>query len=401
VESARVIGALVRVVGDLDEAEEIFGEVLTKAVERFSGEAPPDDVGAWLTRVAKSHALERLRARSLVPPKLSSLEAEAEPVTFVDDPDVVADDQLRLLFTCCHPVQPMEAQAALTLRLVAGLSTPEIAGALLVPEATMAQRIARAKRLLHERRLSFVLPGRAEHAERLDGVLKVLYLLFNEGYNAPEGSRADGVNLSEEALRLCAHLQTLLPDEAEVLGLLSLMELQASRNAARVDSAGNLVLLPDQNRGLWDRDLIRRGVGHLDQAQYVGDLGPYGLQAAIAASHAVAVSWASTNWARIASLYSKLQALVASPLVELNRAVAVSLAQGPEAALRILDGLADAPELKDYHLLPATRADLLRRLRRWPEAAREYQRAISLVQSQREREFLERRLQECKAQFSS
>jgi RNA polymerase sigma-70 factor (ECF subfamily) len=401
-ESARVVATLMRILGDLDLAEEILQETLVVAMERWPFAGVPDNPGAWLTTVARNRALDLLRRQRRFEAKLKIIAHEAEIGTqdHAEDraePEVIEDDRLRLIFTCCHPALAPESRVALTLKLVGALSTPEIARAFLTSEATIAQRIVRAKRTIRDRKLPYAVPQPAELPERLAPVLSVIYLIFNEGYAARAGSSLIRADLGAEAIRLATMLAELMPSEPEVLGLLALMELQASRNRARVDAAGNLVLLADQDRAQWDRELIRRGTGHLAAAEKLGGAGAYRLQAAIAACHALAPAWPDTDWRRIAALYAELQSVAPSPIVELNRAVAVSMVDGPAAGLAILDAIRDAPSLREYHLFPATRADFLRRLGQWRQAAADYRRAIAMAHNEREREFLTRRLTECEA----
>jgi predicted RNA polymerase sigma factor len=314
----------------------------------------------------------------------------------VKDLDSIPDDRLRLMFTCCHPGLPPDSKVALTLRLVGGLTTAELARAFLVPEATIAQRLVRAKRTIRERGLAWELPGGPELADRLPAVLAVLYLIFNEGYAAHAGDRLLRHDLCAEALRLGRMLEELVPGEPEVLGLVALMELQASRAAARTDDDGDIVLLADQDRRRWDRASIDRGLANLERAGLHGRPGPYQLQAAIAACHARAASWDGTDWRAIVGHYDALARIAPSPVVDLNRAVAIGLAQGPAAGLAALDAV-DEDALGAYHLLPAARADFLRRLGRWAEAAASYRRALALTDNTRERRFLEERLRECEA----
>jgi RNA polymerase sigma factor (sigma-70 family) len=396
-ESARVIGMLVRLLGNLDRAEEVFQESIVAALEHWPVAGVPENPGAWLSTVARNRALDELRRDRLHATK----EEELVRQTIIPSaaggapPEAIPDDRLRLVFTCCHPALSPESRVAITLRLVCGLTTPEIASAFLVSEATIAQRLVRAKRTIHERRLPYVVPEARELPERLASVLAVVYLVFNEGYSASAGATLQRVDLVREAIELGQVLAQLVPAESEVHGLLALMELQASRSAARVDLDGNLVLLEDQDRRRWDGARIRRGLAHLDRARGCEAAGPYGIQAEIAACHARASTWNDTDWPRIAALYASLAAVAPSPVVELNRAVAVSMVDGPAAGLAIVDGLREAPRLRDYHLLPATRADLLRRVGSWSDARAEYARALTLARNATERDFLARRLAEC------
>jgi predicted RNA polymerase sigma factor len=359
----------------------------------------PDRPGAWLTTAARRLALDRVRGARRAEARSAALAYEAaldraDDTPDVTDPEGIPDDRLRLVFTCCHPGLSADGRVALTLRLVGGLTTAEIARAFLVPEATVAQRIVRAKRTIRDRGLPYEVPEGPELAERLPAVLAVVYLIFNEGYAAHGGDRLVRDDLCDEALRLGRMLAELMPGEAEVLGLVSLMELQASRLTARTDGDGNLVLLEDQDRARWDRARIARGLAALDTAGAVERAGPYQLQAAIAACHARAASWSATDWARIVALYRALAEVAPSPVVELNRAVAIGLAEGAAAGLAALDRL-DADALRGYHLLPAARADFLRRLGRRAEAAAEYRRALALTDNTREQAFLSGRLAAC------
>jgi RNA polymerase sigma factor (sigma-70 family) len=397
-----LVAAVARLVRDLDLAEEIVQDTLTAALDRWPLGGVPEHPGGWLMTAARNRAFDHLRRQRRIDAKEAAIAYDIEarhaqsPSHEDLDPHGLADDRLRLIFTCCHPELARESQVALTLRLVAGLTTAEIARAFLSAEATIAQRLVRAKRLIRERDLPYGVPSAHELPARLAPVLAVLYLVFNEGYTAGAGDALLRPDLCEEALRLAVLVADLMPAEAEVLGLVSLMELQASRAAARADDKGAMVLLPDQDRTRWDRDGIERGLRHLARADALGRPGPYQLQAAIAACHARAASWGATDWRRIAALYAALQALTPSPVVELNLAVAVSMADGPAAALEMLDRL-DAPALAQYHLLPATRADFLRRLGRWQEAAAEYRRALALTANRVEQDFLRGRVAECEA----
>ena len=392
-ESARVVGMLVRLLGRIDRAEEVFQDSLVAALERWPHEGVPHNPGAWLATVAKHRAIDELRLERLHETKHDTIAREGSSVP--TSPAAIPDDRLRLIFTCCHPVLSAESQVAITLRLVCGLRTDEIARAFLVSEPTIAQRLVRAKRTIAERRLPYEVPGVAELPERLAAVLSVVYLVFNEGYSASAGTLLQRTDLAREAIELGTMLAELLPDEAEVHALLALMELQTSRSAARIDAAGDVVLLEDQDRGRWDHPRIARGLAHLERARRGDPAGPYRLQAEIAGCHATAVSWAATDWARIAALYGELAQLTPSPVVELNRAVAVAMADGPAAGLAIVDELREAPSLRDYRLLPATRADLLRRLGRFAEARAEYERALALTANRAEQTFLVRRIDEC------
>jgi RNA polymerase sigma-70 factor, ECF subfamily len=396
IESARLIAGLTRLVGDLGLAEDLAQDALVAALERWPTTGVPDNPGAWLMATAKHRAIDQLRRRQMLDRKHQQLghELEAQQEAAVGDLDAalddhVGDDLLRLMFTACHPVLSTEARVALTLRLLGGLTTPEIARAFLVPEATVAQRIVRAKRTLTEARVPFEVPRGQDLTARLSSVLGVIYLVFNEGYSATAGEDWVRPALCEDALRLGRILAGLAPDEAEVHGLVALMEIQASRLRARVGPRGEPVLLLDQDRGRWDQLLIRRGLAALERAETLtGALGPYALQAAIAACHARALAAAETDWQRIVALYDALAALTPSPVVELNRAVAVGMAFGPAAGLELVDELADEPALKSYHLLPSVRGDLLAKLGRAQEARTEFERAAALTQNSRERALL-------------
>jgi RNA polymerase sigma factor (sigma-70 family) len=400
IESARIIGALARMVRDVGLAEELAQDALVTALEQWPDKGVPDNPGAWLTATAKNRALDLLRHRSMQATKADALTWEIEaqlqdgappaPDSALDEP--IGDDVLRLMFVACHPVLSVEARVALTLKMVGGLATPDIARAFLVPEATLAQRIVRAKRTLSEARVPFELPGPAELGERLDAVLKVIYLIFNEGYAATAGEHWMRPALCEEALRLGRILAELAPQIAEVHGLVALMEIQASRLHARTDARGTPVLLLEQDRTRWDRLLIRRGLAALERVDALGGgYGPYALQAAIAACHARAAHADHTDWSRIAALYDALAQVAPSPVVELNRAVAVGMAFGPAAGLEIADALRDEPALRHYHLLPGVRGDLLAKLGRHSEACEEFRRAAALTQNERERELLTER----------
>ncbi len=402
IESPRLIGALARIVRDVGTAEELAQDALVAALERWPETGVPDNPGAWLMATAKHRAIDRFRRQALLERKHQELgreatvrEAQMPDFDAVLDDDV-GDDLLRLMFTACHPVLSREARIALTLRLLGGLTTDEIARAFLVPAPTVAQRIVRAKRALADAGVPFEVPRGPELAARLSSVLEVLYLVFNEGYAATAGSDWVRPALCEDALRLGRILAELAPREPEVHGLVALMEIQASRFSARVGPSGEPVLLLDQNRALWDHVLVRRGLAALDRALASGEpAGPYVLQAAIAACHARALTAADTDWARIASLYDALGRLMPSPIVSLNRAVAVGMAAGPAAGLAIVDTLVDDPALVAYHLLPSVRGDLLAKLGRTSEARLEFLRAATLTRNLRERELLERRAAAC------
>jgi RNA polymerase sigma factor (sigma-70 family) len=400
-EHARVVASLLRFVRDVDLAEEIVQEAFEQALDRWPVTGTPDRPGAWLLTTARRRAIDRLRRVRRAGAKADALAYEAalgarDEIPDVSDPETITDDRLRLIFTCCHPGLPADSRVALTLRLVGGLSTTEIARAFLVPEPTVAQRLVRAKRTIRERALPYEVPEGAELTARLPAVLAVVYLIFNEGYAAHSGDALVRLDLCEEAVRLGRMLVELMPGEREVLGLLALMELQTSRAATRADADGNLVLLADQDRSRWDGTRIARGLALLDRAGPLGHAGPYQLQAAIAACHARAASWEATDWEAIVTHYRALAELAPSPVVELNRAVAIGLARGPAAGLVALDGI-DAASLASYHLLPAARADFLRRLGRSAEAAAEYRRALELTDNAREQRFYAARIAACEA----
>jgi RNA polymerase sigma factor (sigma-70 family) len=396
IESAKLIAGLARIVGDVGVAEDLAQDALVAALERWPVSGVPDNPGAWLMATAKHRAIDLLRRRTRLARKHDQLgyELEAQQELAVPDLDAaiddhVGDDLLRLMFTACHPVLSTEARVALTLRLLGGLTTEEIARAFLVPVATVAQRIVRAKRTLAEARVPFEVPRGAELTARLSSVLEVVYLTFNEGYAATAGDDWLRPALCEDALRLGRILAELAPEEPEVHGLVALMEIQASRSRARVGPSGKPILLLDQNRGRWDQLLIHRGLAALARAEQLGGAGgPYALQAAIAACHARALTPGETDWARIVRLYDALAQLLPSPVVELNRAVAVGMAFGPAAGLDLVDALISEPSLKGYHLLPSVRGDLLTKLGRFDEARAEFARAASLTQNVRERTLL-------------
>jgi RNA polymerase sigma factor (sigma-70 family) len=396
-ESARVIAGLARMVRDVGLAEELAQDALVVALERWPRDGVPDNPGAWLMATAKHRAIDRLRRKELIQRKheqlFHELDEAQQDMRGPDDSDAldddIGDDLLRLIFVSCHPVLSTEARVALTLRLLGGLTTDEIARAFLAAEPAIAQRIVRAKRTLAEKHVPFEVPRGDELHERLASVLEVVYLIFNEGYSATAGDDWMRPSLCEEALRLGRVLAGLASREAEVHGLVALMELQASRLRARTNVAGEPILLLDQNRARWDRLLIRRGFDALARAEALGGAdGPYALQAAIAACHARALTPEDTDWARIAALYSRLAAAAPSPVVELNRAVALSMADGPAAGLALVDALVSEASLKGYHLLPSVRGDLLGKLGRHEEARAEFERAATLTRNERERALL-------------
>ena len=403
IESAKLIAGLTRIVGDVGLAEDLAQDALVAALERWPESGVPDNPGAWLMATAKHRAIDQMRRKSMLERKHEELgyELEAQQELAVPNLDAaiddhVGDDLLRLMFISCHPVLSTEAQVALTLRLLGGLTTDEIARAFLVPEPTVAQRIVRAKRTLAEARVRFEVPRGEELDARLSSVLAVIYLVFNEGYAATAGDDWVRPALCEDALRLGRILAELAPEEPEVHGLVALMEIQASRSRARVGPSGEPILLLDQNRARWDRLLIRRGLAALERAEGLGGgLGTYALQAAIAACHARARTNEETDWARIVALYDALGRLAPSPIVELNRAVAVGMAFGPAAGLELVDELTSEPALKAYHLLPSVRGDLLKKLGRFGEARTEFQRAASLTRNEPERRLLLERAAEC------
>jgi RNA polymerase sigma-70 factor (ECF subfamily) len=394
-----IVGGLIRLTGDWELAEECAQDAFARALERWPLDGVPQRPAAWLAATARNRALDRLRRSSLEIRKAGEVAALAG----VEPPAAAAqplgplgplDDELALVFTCCHPALAMEARVALTLRAVGGLTTAEIARAFLVPERTMTQRLFRAKRKIRDAAIPFRVPAPAQLAERLDGVLAVLYLVFNEGYHASGGADVSRVGLVREAIRLTALLTELLPGEPEVEGLLALMELHDARRAGRVDPLGDIVPLDVQDRARWDHARIVPAAARLDAALALGRPGPYQLQAAIAACHATAAGAEDTDWAEIAALFGRLCEFMPGPVVELNRAVAVAMAHGPAAGLAIVDELTAAGALPGYHLLPAARADLLRRLGRPSDAAAAYRQALALVTNEAERRFLQRRLAE-------
>jgi RNA polymerase sigma factor (sigma-70 family) len=404
IESARLIAGLTGMVRDVGVAEDLAHDALVAALEQWPKSGVPDNPGAWLMATAKHRAIDRFRRSALQERKLDEFGREfaykemAVPDMASAMDDDVGDDLLRLMFISCHPVLSTEAQVALTLRLLGGLSTGEIARAFLVPESTIAQRIVRAKRTLTEAHVPFEVPRGAELAARLSSVLEVIYLIFNEGYSATSGDNWIRTELCEDALRLGRILAECLSQESEAHGLVALMEIQSSRSRARVGPTGEPILLLDQNRAQWDQLLIHRGLAALQRAgQLGGGLGPYGIQAAIAACHARAVTADDTEWTRIVALYDALAQLTPSPIVELNRAVAVAMAFGPQAGLELVDALNAEPSLKNYHLLPSVRGDLLTKLGRFGEARAEFEIAAGLTRNARERKLLLERARACEA----
>jgi RNA polymerase sigma-70 factor (ECF subfamily) len=403
IESARLIAGITRIVRDVGVAEDLAQDALVAALEQWPNSGVPDNPGAWLMATAKHRAIDQLRRRTRIDRKHEQLghELEAQQEMAVPDIDAaiddhVGDDLLRLVFISCHPVLTTEARVALTLKLLGGLATDEIARAFLVSEPTIAQRIVRAKRNLADAHVPFEVPRGAEFSARLSSVLQVIYLVFNEGYSATAGDDWMRPELCQDALRLGRILAELVPQEPEVHGLVALMEIQASRSRARVGPSGEPVLLRDQDRARWDHVLVRRGLAALDRAERLGGAqGPYALQAAIAACHARAHSADATDWTRIAALYDELAQITPSPIVDLNRAVAVGMALGPAAGLELVDALTDEPTLKSYHLLPSVRGDLLAKLGRSDEARDEFERAASLTRNARERELLLGRARAC------
>ena len=404
IESARLIAGLVRVVGDIGTAEELAQDALVAALEQWPISGVPEKPGAWLMGTARHHAIDLLRRRQTLQRKheeigrdIQQAQEDTGPASAIDGDG--GDDLLGLIFMACHPVLSKDARVALTLRVLGGLTTEEIARGFLTPVSTIAQRIVRAKRTLTEAHARFEVPDGAERAARLPSVLEVIYLIFNEGYSATAGEDLVRPALCEEALRLGRILAELIPTEAEVHGLVALMEIQASRLRSRVGPSGEPVLLLDQDRAHWDRLLISRGLTALERAEgLAGAMGPYALQAAIAACHARAATAAETDWPRIVALYDAVAQLAPSPVVELNRAVAVGMAFGPAAGLDLVDALVQEPALKAYHLLPAVRGELLRKLGRSEEARAEFERAASLTQNVVERKLLLRRAAECTAE---
>jgi RNA polymerase sigma factor (sigma-70 family) len=399
IESARLIAGLARMTGDVGLAEDLAQDALVAALEKWPDSGVPDNPGAWLMATAKNRAIDRLRREKTYERKREEVARDTGALFAMERSgfeaaadDEIGDDLLALIFTCCHPLLSREARVALTLRLLGGLATPEIARAFLAPESTVAQRLVRAKRTLRDAKVPFEVPRGAELEERLPSVLEVIYLVFNEGYAASAGEDWIRADLCEEALRLGRILAELAPREPEVHGLVALMEIQASRGAARRGPDGAPVLLLDQDRGRWDPLLIVRGLRALERAEALpGPLGPYGLQAAIAACHARAIRAEETDWVRIAALYDALAQIAPSPVVELNRAVALGMAFGPEAGLELLEKIEDDPSLARYHLLPSVRGDLLEKAGRPEEAASEFKKAATLATNDRERELLQQR----------
>ena len=394
-EWGRIVATLIRTTGDWDVAEESTQDAFARALESWPRDGIPRHPGAWLTTTARNRAVDRLRRAASGAAKLREVAVQPVP----DEPaeegrGVVEDDRLRLIFTCCHPALAMEAQVALTLRTLAGLTTAEIARAFLVPEPTMAQRLVRAKHKIRNAGIPYRVPPAHLLPERTMAVLAVVYLLFNEGYAATAGADLVRLSLCDEAVRLSRTLARLMPDEPEVLGLLALLLLQHARRAGRVDGGGDLVPLDEQDRSLWDAPAIEEGIALLDAALRRGEPGPYQVQAAIAACHASAPTASATDWAEIVALYGELARMVPSPVVALNRAVAVAMSEGPAAGLLLVEDLEAAAVLRGYHLLAATRADLLRRLDRRVDAADAYRRALELATADTERRYLRRRLAE-------
>ncbi len=396
IESARLIASLARLVGDVGQAEDLAQDALVAALERWPTTGVPDNPGAWLMTTARHRAVDLLRRRSMLDRKhqllgheLAERQEQEVPALEAALDNPVGDDLLRLIFIACHPILSTDARVALTLRLVGGLTTPEIARAFLVPEPTVAQRIVRAKRTLADAKVTFELPTETELAGRLESVLEVIYLIFNEGYAATAGDDWLRPALCEDALRLGRILAGLASDVSEVHGLVALMEIQASRARARVGPGGEPILLPDQDRSRWDQLLIRRGLAALARAEELGGVsGAYAIQAAIAACHARARTAEETDWPRIVALYDALLRLIPSPVVALNRSMAVAMASGPEAGLALVDALADEPALRGYHLLPSVRGELLARLGRDDEARSEFARAAEMTRNNRQRDLL-------------
>src|SRR6266404_3782289 len=405
-ESGRILATLIRLLGSFDLAEEVMQEAFAAALEQWPKRGIPDNPRAWLVSTAHHKGVDMIRRRTRFDSKrdelqrLAELEQQLSEAENMLQPEELSDDRLRLIFTCCHPALVLEAQVALTLRTLCGLSTEEIARAFLVPLSTMAQRLVRAKQKIRDARIPYQVPPRQELTDRLEAVMLVVYLVFNEGYSASSGDAAIRRELCAEAIRLGRLICELLPGESESRALLALMLLHDSRRVARVDGDGEVVLLEEQNRDLWDHGEIREGLGLVDSALRGGVAGPYALQAAIAAIHAQATRAEETDWKQIVALYEALLRLQPSPVVELNHAAAVAMADGPAAGLRLLDGLEGKAELREYYLLPAARGDLLRRLQEWSEAALAYRRALALTSNEAARSFLSRRLAEMETKAS-
>jgi RNA polymerase sigma-70 factor (ECF subfamily) len=403
------VASLIRVLGDFDLAEEAVQDAFISALETWPQRGVPANPGAWITTTARNRAIDRLRRRQRLREKTELLGRQAvieeELATLepgegeADDAMPIIDDRLRLIFTCCHPALPLDARVALTLRTLGGLTTPEIARAFLVPEPTLAQRLVRAKRKIRDAGIPYRVPPAELLPERLGGVLRVLYLVFNEGYTAASGDALIRRELASEAIRLARVVVAMLPDEPEAQGLLALMLLHDARREARVTDGGDLVLLEDQDRARWDAERIAEGRALVDAAMAAGQPGPYQIQAAIAALHDTAASPADTDWAQIAALYASLQRLEPTPVVALNHAVAVAMTDGPGIGLAMIDGLVADGTLADYPYLHAARADMLRRLERWSEAAESYERAATLTDNRAEQAFLGRRLAEMRARI--
>jgi RNA polymerase sigma-70 factor (ECF subfamily) len=403
-ESGRILATLIRLLGSFDLAEEVMQEAFAAALEQWPKRGLPDNPRAWLVSTAHHKGVDMLRRRTRFDSKRDELQRLAELEQQLSEaeenmlrPDGVSDDRLRLIFTCCHPALVLEAQVALTLRTLCGLSTEEIARAFLVPLPTMAQRLVRAKQKIRDAQIPYQVPAKQELTERLEAVMLVVYLVFNEGYSASSGDAAIRRELCAEAIRLGRLICELISGEIESRALLALMLLHDSRRMARVDGDGEVVLLEEQNRDLWDHEEIREGLGLVDSALRGGAAGPYALQAAIAAIHAQATRAEETDWKQIVALYEALLRVQPSLVVELNHAAAVAMAEGPAAGLRLLDGLEGKAELREYYLLPAARGDLLRRLQEWSEAALAYRRALALTSNEAARSFLSKRLAEVQA----